>query len=114
MSADILKPEFGADQHPDETQLLLALERELPPWEIAAVEHHIGTCWDCRARYHEMHRGILAFVEYRDKLYLPELEPAPHDFRGFPPLLNKAAAEGRRTRLLDRIGSRVRSFFSLT
>ena len=114
MSADILKPEFGADQHPDETQLLLALERELPPGEIAAVEHHIGTCWDCRARYHEMHRGILAFVEYRDKLYLPELEPAPNDFRGFPLLLNKAAAEGRRARLLDRIGSRVRSFFNFT
>jgi hypothetical protein len=114
MSNEIRKPEFVADQHPDETQLLLALERELPPTEIAAVEQHIGTCWECRARYHEMHRGILAFVEYRDKLYLPELEPAPQDFRRFPWLLNKAAAEGHKAGLLDRIGSRVRSFFSFT
>jgi hypothetical protein len=110
MSTEILKDEFGADRHPDETQLLLALERELPPVEAAAVEHHIGTCWECRARSEEIHRGILAFVEYRDKLYLPELEPAPGDFRQFPSLLNKAAAEEHETGLLDRIRSRVRSF----
>jgi hypothetical protein len=114
MSADILKPEFGTDQHPDETQLLLALERELPPGEIAAVEYHIGTCWECRARYHEMHRGILSFVEYRDKLYLPELEGAPGDFRRFPSLLNTVAAEDRAPGVLDRILRRVRSFFSFT
>jgi hypothetical protein len=113
MSSDTLNPEFGADQHPDETQLLLALERELEPSEAAAVERHIGTCWDCRARYHEMHRGILAFVEYRDKIYLPELEPAPHDFRQFPLLLNKAVAEGPKVSMLDRIGTRVHSFLRL-
>jgi len=112
MSTETLKPEFGADQHPDETQLLLALERELPAAEAAAVERHIGTCWECRARYHEMHRGILTFVEYRDKLYLPELESAPQDFREFPSLLNKEAAEGRGPGLADRIWSRIRSFFS--
>jgi hypothetical protein len=112
MSNDILKSEFGVDQHPDENELLLALERELPPADVAAVERHIGTCWACRARYHEIHRGILAFVEYRDKLYLPELEPAPGDFRQFPSLLNKIAAEGGKDGLLNRIGSRLRSFFT--
>jgi hypothetical protein len=106
---EIVKNEYSADWHPDETQLLLALERELPPAEIAAVEQHIGSCWDCRARYHEMHRGILSFVEYRDKLYLPEFEPAPHEFRQFPSLLNKADREGRRVGLLERIGNRIRS-----
>jgi hypothetical protein len=109
MSSEILKPEFGAEQHPDETQLLLALERELPPAEIEALERHIGSCWECRARSHEMQRGILAFVEYRDKLYLPELEPAPQEFREFPSLLNKAAKEGTKPGFLEQIGSRIRA-----
>lgn len=114
MSADIVNPEFSPDQHPDETQLLLALERELAPDDAAAVERHIGACWECRARYHEMHRGILAFVEYRDKLYLPELESAPGDFRQFPSQLNKAAVEGQKAGLLLRIRTRVRSFLKFT
>lgn len=31
MSTEILKPEFVGDRHPDDNQLLLALERELSP-----------------------------------------------------------------------------------
>jgi hypothetical protein len=108
MNTDIQNAEFSADRHPDENQLLLALEGELSPGEIAEVERHISTCWDCRARYHEMHRGILAFVEYREKLYLPELDAAPGDFHQFRPLLNQAAVESPEVGLLDRI----RSFFS--
>ena len=112
MSTEILKSEFGADQHPDENQLLLARERELPPAELEAIERHIGICWECRARSHEMHRGILAFVEYRDKLYLAELESAPQQFREFPSLLKKAADEGRKPGRLERIGGRLGAFVS--
>jgi hypothetical protein len=114
MSTEILKSEFGANRHPDETQLLLALERELPPVELEAIARHIGSCWECRARSHEMQRGILTFVEYRDKLYLPELESAPQEFRGFPSLLNKAAEEARKPGFPDQIGSRIRAFLSFT
>jgi hypothetical protein len=114
MSTEILKSESGADQHPDETQLLLALERELPPAELEAVERHIGSCWECRARCHEMQRGILAFVEYRDKLYLPELDSPPQEFRAFPLLLNKAAGEVRKPGRLAQIGRRLRAFLSFT
>ena len=47
-----LKPVlFAADGHPDENQLLLALERELPLNDAARVEKHLGNCWSCRARY---------------------------------------------------------------
>lgn len=111
MSIETRKLEFGADHHPDENHLLLALERELSPAETAAVERHIGTCWDCRARYHEMHRGILTFVEYRDKVYLPELEPTPRDFGQFPRLLNEIASAGYKAGLVDRIRARLRAFF---
>lgn len=112
MSTEILKPEFGADQHPDENQLLLALERELSPEETAEIERHIGICWNCRARYHEIQSGILAFIEYRQKLYLPALDSVPRDFRGFRLLLNNTSAESRETGLLDRVRNRIRRFLS--
>jgi hypothetical protein len=113
MSTETLKPEFGANRHPDENLLLLALERELSPAEAAEVERHIGTCWECRAKYHKMHRGILAFVEYRDNLYLPELDSAPGNFHRFPSILNQAAAEASGIGLIRRVWSRIRSFFRL-
>jgi len=71
------------DGHPDENQLLLALERELPPEGVQEIEQHLGGCWSCRARFDEMQRGILAFVEYRENRYLPSLEGPPNAFRSF-------------------------------
>src|ERR1700722_15554588 len=50
-----------------------------------------------------MESGILAFVEYREKRYLPSLEPPPHDFGGFPGQLGRIAAEGRPNGLALRI-----------
>src|SRR5229473_171474 len=95
MNTETEKISYGADGHPDENQLLLALERELSPEETAQVEQHLGNCWSCRARSSEMQIGILAFVEYREKRYLPSLEPPPHDFGNFPRELGRIAAEGK-------------------
>jgi predicted anti-sigma-YlaC factor YlaD len=68
MNTDMDSPGlFAADGHPDENQLLLALEKELSPDEAARVEQHLGQCWSCRARFDEMERGILSFVEYRER-----------------------------------------------
>lgn len=78
------KPATPVDGHPDENDLLLALERELPPEEIEEIEKHLGGCWSCRARFEEMQRGILVFVEYREDRYLPSLESPPNAFRSFP------------------------------
>jgi hypothetical protein len=103
MNTEPKKGAFSADGHPDENQLLLALERELSPEETAQVEQHLGNCWSCRARSSEMQSGILAFVEYREKRYLPSLEPPPHDFGGFPGQLSRIAAEGNTDGLVLRI-----------
>ena len=78
------KPATRVDGHPDENDLLLALERELPPEEIEEIEKHLGGCWSCRARFEEMQRGILVFVEYREDRYLPLLESPPNAFGSFP------------------------------
>jgi hypothetical protein len=95
MNTELEKASFGAEGHPDENQLLLALERELSPEETAQVEQHLGNCWSCRARSSEMQSGILAFVEYREKRYLPSLEPPPHDYRSFPGELRRIADESQ-------------------
>ena len=114
MSTETLKPAFVGDQHPDDDQLLLALERELSPRETAEVERHVGTCWDCRARYDEMHRGILTFAEYRDKLYLPALPLPPRNFRQFSYLLNETSSDRLGAGLLDRMQTSLKAFFSFT
>jgi hypothetical protein len=93
MNTETEKISFGTDGHPDENQLLLALERELSPEETAQVEQHLGNCWSCRARSSEMQMGILAFVEYREKRYLPSLEPPPHEFGSFSRELRRIADE---------------------
>jgi hypothetical protein len=103
MNTETEKTAFSADGHPDENQLLLALERELSLEETAKVEQHLGNCWSCRARSIEMQSGILAFVEYREKRYLPSLEPPPHDFGGFSGKLGRIAAEGKPDGLALRI-----------
>jgi hypothetical protein len=99
-----LKPvSFAADGHPDENQLLLALERELPPDDATRVEKHLGNCWSCRARYEEMQRGILAFVEYREKRYLPLVATPPDDTSGFRDRLRNFLDESSPVGLLTRI-----------
>src|SRR5579863_6620983 len=112
MNSETDKTAFGADGHPDENQLLLALERELSLEEIAAVEQHLGNCWSCRARSSEMQSGILAFVEYRENRYLPSLERPPHDFNGFPGKLSRIAADGNPELLALRIWRSIWRFLT--
>ena len=112
MNTEPKKTPFSADGHPDENQLLLALERELSLEETAEVEQHLGNCWSCRARSSEMQSGILAFVEYREKRYLPSLEPPPHDFGGFPGKLGRVEAEGKPDGLALRIWRNIWHFMT--
>ena len=112
MNTETEKPALVAGEHPDENQLLLALERELSPEEIAQVEQHLGTCWSCRARSSEMQSGILAFVEYREKRYLPSLESPPGNYRSFPGDLRRIAAESKPARLSIRIWRSIWRFLN--
>jgi hypothetical protein len=112
MNTELEKASFGADGHPDENQILLALERELSVEQAAQVEQHLGNCWSCRARSSEIQSGILAFVEDREKRYLPSLEPPPHDFGGFPGQLRRIADEGKPDGLPVRIRRSVWRFLT--
>ena len=79
MNQDVRLAEFGVGGHPSEDEILLTLEGELGAEEAAPIQQHLAGCWNCKARYEEMQRGILAFVEYREKRYLPAIESPSGD-----------------------------------
>lgn len=113
MSSETKSVSIPPGGHPDESQLLLALERELPADEFAEIEQHVGTCWSCRARSDEIRRGILGFVEYREKRYLPLLESPPSDFRSFPDRLRTLVREYRRPNVFAKAWRRIVGMFAL-
>jgi hypothetical protein len=113
MSQETKPVSFTTDGHPDEVQLLLALERELPPDDHNWVEQHLGNCWSCRARFDEMQRGILAFVEYREQRYLPCLPTPPGDSRDFRDRLRNVSRESSPIRLPTRVWRRLRALLTL-
>jgi hypothetical protein len=104
---------FAVDGHPDEDQLLLALERELPVDDATRVELHLGNCWSCRARFDEMQRGILAFVEYREKRYLPSLATPPDDSSDFRDRLRNIVRESSPVDLRTRIWRKLVALLAL-
>src|SRR3954453_20387319 len=83
-------------------------KRSFPPDEAAQVERHLGKCWSCRARSDEMQRGILAFVEYRERRYLPLLPEVPQNDPTFPKQLRDAARQRSSPGLLTRLLNRLR------
>src|SRR5580700_7401674 len=107
------KPLSFAGGHPEEDQLLLALERELSVEDAARVEQHLGNCWSCRARFDEMQRGILAFVEYREQRYLPCLPTPPGDFRDFRDRLRNVLRESSPVGLPTRVWRRLAALLTL-
>src|ERR1700722_476392 len=113
MSQETKAVSFAADGHPDEDQLLLALEHELPADDAARVEKHLGNCWSCRARFDEMQRGILAFVEYREKRYLPLVATPPDNTSGFRDRLRNFLDESSPVGLLTRIWRGLIGFVAL-
>jgi len=93
VNQDVKLVEFGVEGHPSEDQLLLTLEGEVAAEEAARVQQHLAGCWSCKARYEEMQRGILAFVEYREKRYLAALESPSSDSSGFRARLRTLTGE---------------------
>lgn len=103
MNQDVRLAEFGVDGHPSEDQLLLTLEGEVAAEEAARVQQHLAGCWSCKARYEEMQRGILAFVEYREKRYLPALASASGASSGFRAHLRTMTRESAAVPLLAKM-----------
>ncbi len=83
----------GKDGHPSEDHLLLFVDGELAPKELGKVRSHLEACWSCRVRTEKIQETISSFIDYRNKVLKPLLEPPPHNWRGFGGKLSKLAEQ---------------------
>jgi hypothetical protein len=58
-------------EHISDEQMVGMIDRELPSKDLARATRHVEQCWKCRARYQQLERTILEFVDYRDRLAGP-------------------------------------------
>lgn len=79
--------------HPDPSVLMLHIERELGRRDSAELERHMAGCWECRAVYERLNRGIYAFMEYRNRVILPKSLPPPAAWNRFERRLQMEAVE---------------------
>jgi hypothetical protein len=93
MNPEIIRVEFDADGHPEETVLLLAMEGELSAQNADQVAAHTRTCLLCQTRMAEVEQGFAVYEEFRNTVLLPEVQPAAHSFREFPARLKEVSGE---------------------
>ena len=77
----------------------MALEGELSKQEADQIEAHTRGCGLCQTRMAEVEQGFAVYDEYRKAVLLPELQPEPHRFRGFPMRLRELPEEDASERL---------------
>ncbi len=63
-------------RHPENGQLLLYLDGELPAFKARRVRRHVEACWECRAEIRELEKTMAECVGYR-RAVLQEHIPAP-------------------------------------
>ena len=67
--------------HPEESQLLLYIDGELPRGKARAVRSHLEACWECRAQVEQLQNVIGECVRYRKNVLAPMLPPAPQAWK---------------------------------
>src|SRR5215510_3950699 len=85
----------GNRGHPSEDDLLLFVDGELSSKAADHIRHHLEACWSCRVRTEKIEETISTFIDYRNQVLKPLVEPPPHGWRGF---------DGRLNRLTNQIG----------
>ncbi len=65
-----------ADIHLSDEELLRFADGELSLREIAGVNRHLASCWECRSRAREMDETIAGFVGVHRRTLDPRLPPA--------------------------------------
>jgi len=83
----------GNDGHPSEEDLLLFVDGEIPSRTNGQLRTHLDACWSCRVRTEKIEETISTFIDYRNYVLKPLVEPPPHGWRRFDGKLNGLAAE---------------------
>jgi hypothetical protein len=70
------------DWHPGEGDLLLHLDGEQTSRKAARIRMHLEACWACRVKAEKTGQTISSFMDYRNRILLPNLpSPAKHTGR---------------------------------
>src|SRR6476660_6170425 len=84
-------------QHPEESLLLLYLDRELRSRQSRQVKKHLEACWQCRTELEALQNAVADCVRYRKNVLGPHLPPPPAPwadlYRGFAEIDAAAAGE---------------------
>lgn len=101
----------GNNGHPSEDELLLYVDGELTQKATNSIRTHLEACWSCRVRTEQIQETISSFINYRNTILRPRIEPPPHAWRGFDGRLRQIALEsGKRTPLSRLFGHLKRCF----
>lgn len=81
------------DHHPAEEVLIACIDGELSTKQAAKVRRHLENCWSCRARLDEIEDTINLFVNFRNQIQNPLVEPPPNKWNNFERSLEGISAE---------------------
>ena len=95
MTMDSLFKTIGSGDHghPSEDELLLYVDGELAPKASTSLRTHLEACWSCRVRTEKIEDAISTFIDYRNQVLKPLVDPPPYDWRGFDGRLKGLASQ---------------------
>ena len=99
------------ERHPEHDTILMSLEGELAEPLNGKLQQHLRACWECRAAAERLHRGMMAFAEYRQRRLIDDLEAPPRQWGDFTLLLHKASQE--ETAVSQRLRTRLRAIIHI-
>jgi anti-sigma factor RsiW len=103
----------GPDWHPSDNELVLYMDGELPHKDSAHLCGHLEACWSCRVHLEKLEKTVSTFIDYRNQIEAPIIEP-PNQWRGFDSKLYRLAEEkGRRSLLAIVRNSFTRFLFQI-
>lgn len=102
------------DGHPSEHALLHYVDGELAAKDASSMRAHLEACWSCRVRTEKIQEAISSFIDYRNQVLKPLIDPAPRGWRGFDGRIRRLAAESTQKPLYTNVFGSLKRFFTLS
>jgi hypothetical protein len=87
------------DWHPGEGDLLLYLDGEQTSRNAARIRTHLEACWSCRVKAEKTSQTISSFMDYRNRILLPNLPSTAGQRGSFESKLHTLAMRTQANRL---------------
>ena len=94
---------FLPNGHPNEEELFLFVELELPRLKANCVREHVQGCWDCRARLEAIEEAMSSYVSYKHQVLEQAVPAPPAGWLRFPGQLREALRRAPQRSFRDRV-----------